>query len=75
MFCQDIIVGAQVRTVCEDALPDVTAESLGKVVMFKEIGRDRRDFYATIRWDNGKESFLNAMSFLKTVTVVEEVSA
>ncbi len=73
MFYQEINVGTQVRPVCEDALRDVTAESLGKVVMFKEIGRDRRDFYATVRWDNGKESFLNAMFFLKTVAVVEEV--
>ncbi len=75
MFYQEINVGTQVRPVCEDAIHDVTAESLGKVVMFKEIGRDRRDFYATIRWDNGKESFLNAMFFLKTVAVVEEVFA
>jgi hypothetical protein len=75
MFYQEIKVGTQVRPVCEDALPDVTADSLGKVVMFKEIGRDRRDFYATILWDNGKESFLNAMFFLKTVAVVEEVFA
>ena len=75
MFYQDIKVGTQVRPVCEDALPDVTADSLVKVVKFKEIGRDRRDFYTTIRWDNGKESFLNAMFFLKTVTVVEEVFA
>lgn len=75
MFYQNIKVGTHVRPVCEDALPDVTTESLGKVVMLKEIGRDRRDFYATIRWDNGKESFLNAMFFLKTVVVVEEVFA
>ena len=75
MFHQEINVGTHVRPVCEDAITDVTTESLGKVVMLNVIGRDRRDFYATIRWDNGKESFLNAMFFSKTVTVVEEVFA
>ena len=70
MFYPNIKNGTKVRPVCDDALPDVTTESLGEVVMLKEVGRDRSDFYATIRWDNGKESFLNAMFFIKTVVVV-----
>ena len=70
MFYPNIKIGTKVRPVCEDALPDVTTESLGEVIMLKEVGRDRRNFYATIRWDNGKESFLNTMFFIKTVAVV-----
>ena len=73
MFYQNIKVGSQVRPVCEDAIADLTTQSLGKVVMLKKMGRDQRDFHAIIRWDNGKESFLNAMFFRKTVAVVEEV--
>jgi hypothetical protein len=69
MFYTNIKIGAKVRPVCDDTLPDVTTESLGEVVRLKEVGRDRSDFYATIRWDNGKESFLNAMFFFKTVVV------
>jgi hypothetical protein len=49
MFNPNIKIGTKVRPVCEDALPDTTTESLGEVVMLKEVGRDRRDFYATIR--------------------------
>lgn len=70
MFYPNIKIGAKVRPVCDDALPDVTTESVGEVIMLKEVGCDRSDFYATIRWDNGKESFLNAMFFFKTVAVV-----
>lgn len=70
MFYPNIKIGAKVRPVCDEALPGVTIESLDEVVMLKEVGRDRSDFYAAIRWDNGKESFLNAMFFIKTVAVV-----
>lgn len=73
MNLQTIKIGTQVRPVCEDALPDVTTETLGKVIRYIENGRGTKDFYATILWDNGKESFLNAMFFLKTVAVVDEV--
>ena len=70
MFYPNIKIGAKVRPVCDDALLDVTTESLGEVLILKEVGRDRSDFYATIRWDNGKESFLNAMFSIKTVALV-----
>ncbi|MDO8845382.1 hypothetical protein [Methylicorpusculum sp.] len=73
MFYHAIKIGTKVRPFCEDALPDVTTDSIGEVIMFKEIGRNRRDFYTIIRWDNGTESFLNARFFFKAVTVVEEV--
>jgi hypothetical protein len=71
----NIKVGTQVRPVCEDALPDVNKQSVGEIVNLKEVGRYRRDFYVTIRWDNGCESFLNALFFVKTVAIVDEVLA
>lgn len=67
-------VGTQVRPICNDALPDVTTESIGHIVMLRSIGHLNRDFHATIRWDNGTESFLNAVFFFKTVEVVNEQS-
>ena len=74
MFTNKIKVGAKVRPICDDAVLDVTADSLGEFIVFKEMGRDRRDFHVTIRWDNGKETFLNALFFRKTVMIVEEES-
>jgi hypothetical protein len=74
MLTNKIKVGVKVRPFCDDAVLDMTADSLGEVVMFKEIGRDRRDFHVIIRWDNGKETFLNALFFRKTVMIVEEES-
>jgi hypothetical protein len=70
-----IKVGTNVRPVCVDALSHVTENSLGKVVNLKEVGRYGRDFYVTNRWDNGCESFLNALFFVKTVAIVDEVLA
>ena len=75
MFAVKVKVGTNVRPVCEDALPDVTKNSLGQIVNLKEVGRYRSDFYVTIRWDNGCESFLNALFFVKTVAIVDEVVA
>lgn len=74
MLTNKIKVGVKVRPICDDSVLDVTTDSLGEVVMFKETGRDRRDFHVTIRWDNGKETFLNALFFRKTVVVVQEVT-
>jgi len=31
-----------------------------------------QDFYATILWENGKESFFNAVFFLKSVSVIKD---
>lgn len=75
MFYRNIKIGTQVRPVCDEILPGVTKESLGEVVRLKEVGRGSRDFYVTIRWDNGKESYLNAMFFIKTVAIVDKVIA
>ena len=74
MLTNKIKVGVKVRLICDDSVLDVTADSLGEVVMFKEIGRGHREFHVTIRWDNGKETFLNALFFRKTVMIVEEES-
>lgn len=71
MFSLKIKVGTQVRPICDDVLPDVTRLSTGQVVMLKAIGFDNRDFYATVRWDNGTETFLNAVFFTKTVEIIE----
>ncbi|WP_020563038.1 hypothetical protein [Methylosarcina fibrata] len=73
MFAVKVKVGTNVRLVCEDALRDVTKNSLGQVVDLKKVGRYRSDLYVTIRWDNGCESFLNALFFVKTVAIVDEV--
>lgn len=73
MLAVNVKVGTNVRPICEDGLPDVTQNSLGQVVSLKEVGRYPSDFYVTIRWDNGCESFLNALFFVKTVAIVDEV--
>lgn len=75
MFAIKVKVGTNIRPICEDTLPDVTKNSLGQVVNLKEVGRYRNDFYVTIRWDNGCESFLNALFFVKTVVIVDEAVA
>jgi hypothetical protein len=67
-----IKVGTQVRPICDDVLPYVTRLSTGQVVMLKTVGSNSRDFYATVRWDNGTETFLNAVFFVKTVEIIEE---
>lgn len=72
MFAVKVKVGTNVCPVCEDALPNVSKDSLGEVVNLKEVGRNRTDFYATIRWNNGFESFLNAHFFFKTVAVIND---
>lgn len=73
MFHFNINVGTRVRPVCDDVLPDVSTESTGIVIMLRRIGRDNHDFHATILWDNGTETFLNAVFFLKTVEVIGEL--
>jgi hypothetical protein len=72
MLINKISVGAKVRPLYDDSFLDVTADSLGEVILFNEMGRHRRDFHVTIRWDNGKETFLNALFFRKTVQIVKE---
>jgi len=74
MLYLDISIGTQVRPVGDDVLHSVSASSIGTVIKFRKIGRDAKDFHATILWDNGTETFLNAMFFWKAVTVVDEVS-
>lgn len=74
MLTNKIKVGAKVRPICDDSVLDVSADSLGEVIMFRTIGRNRRDFHVTIRWEKGKETFLNALFFRKTLMIVEEKS-
>ena len=77
MIYKNIKVGTKVRPVCENALTGVPAKSLGRVIKIKKTGGNGEGFYATIRWDNGTETGLNAMFFSKilVVVVVEEVLA
>lgn len=71
LFC-NIDIGTQVRPLCNDSLPYVTIESIGSVTRLRKIGRNHWDFHATIEWDNGTESFLNAQFFWKTVIVIDQ---
>ena len=72
MFINTINVGAKVRPLYNDSFLNVTADSLGEVILFKEMGHHRRDFHVTIRWDNSTETFLNVLFFRKTVQIVKE---
>lgn len=73
MFHVSIKVGTKVKPICDDVLPNVTAESRGEIVMLRIADRQKRDFHATIHWDNGTETFLNALFFFKTVEIVDEL--
>ncbi|OAI15006.1 hypothetical protein A1359_09840 [Methylomonas lenta] len=72
MFGSKIKLGSLVRPICDDVLPDVTRLSIGQIIMLKTVGFNSRDFYVTVRWDNGTETFLNAVFFVKTVEIIED---
>ena len=67
----NIMVGTQVRPICDDSLPYVTKDSIGFITRLRKYDRCYSDFYVTVEWDNGTETFLNAQFFRKTVMVIE----
>ncbi|MDO8941066.1 MAG: hypothetical protein Q7U98_18080 [Methylicorpusculum sp.] len=70
---QKITIGTRVRLAYPDALPGLNFDCFGEVVSLCEKRQTVvPDFFATVCWDNGALSFLNATFFRKTLLIVEE---